>query len=258
MEPPEGNPSNVFKMPSLSFKKKSVVLPKAFNENKVKDLNAHAENCGPPAAQVTSVASIANVQTSENVEQTEKEANEISSRSSKSQKFSPAERLKEALAVIPYKEPEWGGLSEVKYNFEVVRNGTVVDRYDLSSKSYHVFGRLPSCDHSMDHPSLSRYHAVLQHCRKPSSAGEDKKVGWYLFDLDSTHGTWINKNKVNPRTYYQLRVGYVIKFGGSSRLYVLQVRQFNIYAARLLVVVSFLFRVFSLQCTVKLLFLSCA
>jgi pSer/pThr/pTyr-binding forkhead associated (FHA) protein len=76
----------------------------------------------------------------------------------------------------------------------------------------------------MDHPSLSRHHAVVQFCRVPSADENDKRdVGWYLYDLDSTHGTWINKNKVPPRTYMRLRVGYVIKFGGSTRLFILQV-----------------------------------
>jgi hypothetical protein len=239
MEPPESSTENVFKMPSLLFKKKYVGLPKAFNENKITDADATAENSGSSSAQVVSKTYSVNAQTTENAEQTEKQADELAKRSSKSQKFSPAERLKEAQVVIPYKEPAWGGLSEVKYNFEIVKNGTVVERYDLSDKSYHVFGRLPSCDHSMDHPSLSRYHAVLQHCRTPSSVDENKKVGWYLYDLDSTHGTWINKNKVHPRTYYQLRVGYVIKFGGSSKLYILQVRLFYMCSARFLAVVRF-------------------
>ena len=48
-------------------------------------------------------------------------------------------------------------------------------------------------------------------------------VGWYLYDLDSTHGTWINKMKVAPRVYMRLRVGFVVKLGGSTRLNVLQV-----------------------------------
>lgn len=124
---------------------------------------------------------------------------------------------------IPYKEPEWGSTCTTQYSFEVVKNGTVVDTIDLTKKSYFVFGRLPSCDVSLEHPSLSRHHAIIQHCGK---ANEKHSIGWYLYDLDSTHGTWTNKIKVKPRVYHRLRVGHVVKFGGSSRLYILQVSLF--------------------------------
>ena len=55
---------------------------------------------------------------------------------------------------------------------------------------------------------------------KPSP---EKPVGFYLFDLDSTHGTQHNKRKCFPRTYYRLRVGHMLKFGGSTRTAILQV-----------------------------------
>ena len=122
---------------------------------------------------------------------------------------------------IPYKEPTWGGLGDKPYSFEMVKNGTVIDTLDLSSKSFHVFGRLPSCDFPMEHPSLSRYHAVIQYC---SEKTEMHDKGWYLYDLDSTHGTWINKVRVKPRVYNRVRVGYVVKLGGSTRLHIMQVR----------------------------------
>ncbi len=46
--------------------------------------------------------------------------------------------------------------------------------------------------------------------------------GFYLYDLDSTHGTYHNKQKCFPKTYYRVRVGHTIKFGGSTRLVILQ------------------------------------
>ncbi|XP_064621223.1 kanadaptin-like [Lineus longissimus] len=134
--------------------------------------------------------------------------------------LSPAEQLKQNSICLPYKEPVWGGLCETgDYRFEVLKNGTIIDDVDLQVKSFFVFGRLPSCDVTMEHPSLSRYHAIVQYCAKKNSLHE---IGWYLYDLDSTHGTWINKNKVKPREYFRVRVGHVLKFGGSSRLFILQ------------------------------------
>ncbi|THG18625.1 hypothetical protein TEA_029949 [Camellia sinensis var. sinensis] len=44
----------------------------------------------------------------------------------------------------------------------------------------------------------------------------------YLYDLGSTHGTFVNKNQVKKKVYVQLRVGDVIRFGHSSRLHIFQ------------------------------------
>ena len=136
-------------------------------------------------------------------------------------KLSPAELLKHSETPLPYKEPIWGGLCTVKYKFEVIKNGTIVTNIDLTKKSFYVFGRLPTCDVPMEHPSLSRYHAVVQHCKQKN---EKHDIGWYLYDLGSTHGTWLNKQKIQPRIYHRLKVGHVVKFGGSTRLHILQAR----------------------------------
>lgn len=134
--------------------------------------------------------------------------------------FSPAEQLRNAQVTIPYKEPSWSGLCDESYQFEVLKNGSIIDNIDLTKQPFYVFGRLPSCDVTMEHPSLSRYHAVIQFS---TSDSEKREKGWYLYDLDSTHGTWINKVKVKPKVYNRVRVGHVVKFGGSSRLHILQV-----------------------------------
>ena len=136
--------------------------------------------------------------------------------------LSPAEQLKQSQVVIPYKEPIWSGLppESESYSLDVLKNGTLIENIELGKKPWIVFGRLPSCDVCMEHPSLSRHHAVIQY-RDISEGGHEK--GWYLFDLDSTHGTWVNKMKIKPKAYRRLRVGHVVKFGGSSRLYILQV-----------------------------------
>ena len=133
---------------------------------------------------------------------------------------SPAELAKQMRSAIPYREPPWGGLSSRNYSFDVLKNGSIVDNVDLNEKSYFIFGRLPTCDVTLEHPSLSRYHACIQNCAEPT---ERYEAGWYLYDLDSTHGTWINKVRVQPKVYHRIRVGHVIKFGGSTRLFILQV-----------------------------------
>lgn len=43
----------------------------------------------------------------------------------------------------------------------------------------------------------------------------------YLIDLDSSNGTYINNKKIDPKKYVELLEKDVIKFGFSSREYVL-------------------------------------
>ncbi|XP_030614975.1 kanadaptin isoform X2 [Archocentrus centrarchus] len=126
---------------------------------------------------------------------------------------------------LPYTEPPWGGTtSDTPYALEILKNGTIVDQVPLVDKSYFVVGRLPVCDLSLEHPSISRYHAVIQYRgeaeEEAGCMGEEK--GFYIYDLDSTHGTVVNKNKIPPKTYIRVRVGHVLKFGGSTRLFILQ------------------------------------
>nr|XP_046268268.1 kanadaptin [Scatophagus argus] len=130
---------------------------------------------------------------------------------------------------IPYKEPPWGGKApDTAYALEILKNGTIVDTVPLTQKSYFVVGRLPVCDVSLEHPSISRYHAVIQY-RREAGAREcvGEEIGFYIHDLGSTHGTVVNKNKIPPKTYIRLRVGHVLKFGGSTRLFILQGPEFD-------------------------------
>ncbi|GAU88308.1 hypothetical protein RvY_01033-2 [Ramazzottius varieornatus] len=121
-----------------------------------------------------------------------------------------------------YTEPSWATSASGDYVLEVVKNGTLVNSISLKEKSHFVVGRLPGqCDIYVEHPSCSRFHAVLQFGSNPQNnlLSQD---GCYLYDLHSTHGTSVNKIKVAPETYVPLKVGYVIKFGESTRLYIVQ------------------------------------
>ncbi|XP_061650038.1 kanadaptin isoform X2 [Phyllopteryx taeniolatus] len=130
---------------------------------------------------------------------------------------------------LPYTEPQWGGPApDDVYALEILKNGTIVDKVPLAHRGYFVVGRLPVCDVTLEHPSISRYHAVIQYRRLPGegeSVSEDR--GFYIQDLGSTHGTVVNKNKIPPKTYIRLRVGHVLKFGGSTRLFILQGPEFD-------------------------------
>ena len=116
---------------------------------------------------------------------------------------------------VPYDEPSWGGLSSVSYSMMIMKGGVVLDpNFSLAERSFYAFGRQPDCcDVVLDHPSCSRVHCVVQFRKDGAS---------FVYDNKSTHGTFVNKNMLKPRSYCPLRVGDVLKFGQSSRLYVFQ------------------------------------
>lgn len=150
------------------------------------------------------------------------------------------------LPKCPYVEPKWSQPpdSSLVYKFEVLKSGQIVENFDnLQEKAFWTMGKFQTNDIVMAHPTISRYHAVLQYRpdenskddgsdssdddeNSPDSDSTPQKPkvdkGWYLYDLNSTHGTFVNKMKVPPKTYIRLRVGYMLKFGASTRNYILQ------------------------------------
>ncbi|XP_060525709.1 kanadaptin [Cylas formicarius] len=124
---------------------------------------------------------------------------------------------------LPYKEPVWSGLpvsNGKPYIFEVLKNGAIIDTVNLMDKSFWVFGRLPNCDICMQHPTISRYHAILQY---RSVSTEKDNSGFYIYDLESTHGTFLNTkaNKLKARIYTRVQVGHILRLGCSQRSYIL-------------------------------------
>ncbi|XP_030713948.1 kanadaptin [Globicephala melas] len=123
----------------------------------------------------------------------------------------------------PYREPPWGGPATAPYSLETLKGGTILGTRSLKGMSCCLFGRLASCDVCLEHPSVSRYHAVLQHrVSGPEAECDGHGPGFYLYDLGSTHGTFLNKTRIPPRTYCRVHVGHVLRFGGSTRLFVFQ------------------------------------
>lgn len=122
---------------------------------------------------------------------------------------------------VPYKEPAWSGLPgtpDKSYALDILKSGVIIERLDVMSKPFWVFGRLANCDVSMAHPTISRHHAVLQFRKEKDG---DNDPGFYLYDLGSTHGTFLNKCRLKSRVYARVQVGHMIKFGCSTRSYIL-------------------------------------
>ncbi|KAF7824972.1 kanadaptin [Senna tora] len=116
-------------------------------------------------------------------------------------------------AGVPYKIPAWSGAPCHQFYLEVIKNGSIIDQFNVYEKGAYMFGRLDLCDFILEHPTISRFHAVIQFKRSGNA---------YIYDLGSTHGTFLNKNQVEKNTYIDLHVGDVIRFGRSSRLFIFQ------------------------------------
>lgn len=107
----------------------------------------------------------------------------------------------------------------------VFKGGDIVDTVELSHRSCWLVGREFSVvDMPAEHPSISKQHAVLQfrYIEKRNEYGEKSgKVKPYLIDLESANGTVLNEKKVPGSRYLELRDKDMIKFGDSTREYVL-------------------------------------
>ncbi|KAI9478485.1 MAG: SMAD/FHA domain-containing protein [Benjaminiella poitrasii] len=110
---------------------------------------------------------------------------------------------------LKYEKPSWSAQAQFNYRLEVLKNGQSIETIKGPKKEFVTIGRLPLCDILMEHPSISRYHAVIQF---------DHDGEAYIFDLDSAHGTILNKKQIKAREYVPLKPGDQIRFGESTRL----------------------------------------
>lgn len=78
-----------------------------------------------------------------------------------------------------------------------MKNGQIIDTFDLAKKGCFKFGRSPACDVVLEHPSASRLHAVIQF------RGENGQP--YLYDAGSVHGVFVNKRRIKPKVYAPLK-----------------------------------------------------
>ncbi|XP_011502518.1 PREDICTED: kanadaptin [Ceratosolen solmsi marchali] len=131
----------------------------------------------------------------------------------------PLKVQKEKELSLLYKEPLWSGKLQETYKLEVLKSGIILETIDLSEKNYYVIGRLPACDISMAHPTISRYHAILQF---RIADDETNRKGIYLYDLASTHGTFWNGNRIKPKFYVHVQGGHILQFGCSQRKFIIQ------------------------------------
>ncbi|KAG0748969.1 hypothetical protein G6F57_003270 [Rhizopus arrhizus] len=110
---------------------------------------------------------------------------------------------------LKYEKPTWSSEALFDYKIEMLKGGLSVETAIGPKKEFVTIGRLPICDIQMEHQSISRYHAVIQFNQDGDA---------FIYDLDSAHGTKLNKKQVNPREYIPLKPGDQLKFGESTRV----------------------------------------
>lgn len=125
-----------------------------------------------------------------------------------------------------FNEPPDARKPDVRWRLYVFKGGEALpEPLYVHRQSCYLFGRERRvADIPTDHPSCSKQHAVLQYrqVEKEQPDGTSSKKVWpYLMDLGSTNGTFVNENRIEPQRYYELFERDTIKFGNSSREYVL-------------------------------------
>ncbi|XP_031627671.1 uncharacterized protein DDB_G0283697 [Contarinia nasturtii] len=127
--------------------------------------------------------------------------------------------------VIKYAEPPEARRPKRRWRLYPFKNDQSLSTIYIHRQSCFLIGREKKiCEIAVDHPSCSKQHAALQY-RLVNYDREDGTVGKhvrpYIIDLDSANGTFVNNNKIEPRKYFELRERDMLKFGFSSREYIL-------------------------------------
>ncbi|KAM7318867.1 hypothetical protein ACRRTK_021979 [Alexandromys fortis] len=127
--------------------------------------------------------------------------------------------------VIKYSEPPEARIPKKRWRLYPFKNDEVLPVMYIHRQSAYLLGRHRRiADIPIDHPSCSKQHAVFQYrlveyTRADGTVG--RRVKPYLIDLGSGNGTFLNNKRIEPQRYYELKEKDVLKFGFSSREYVL-------------------------------------
>ncbi|XP_011192542.1 smad nuclear interacting protein 1 [Zeugodacus cucurbitae] len=127
--------------------------------------------------------------------------------------------------VVKYAEPPEARKPKRRWRLYPFKGETALPTLHIHRQSCFLVGRdRKVADLAVDHPSCSKQHAALQYRLVPferDDGSQGKRVRLYLIDLESANGTFLNNKKIEPRKYYELIEKDVVKFGFSTREYVL-------------------------------------
>ncbi|KAL4906294.1 SMAD/FHA domain-containing protein [Aspergillus multicolor] len=129
--------------------------------------------------------------------------------------------------VLKYHEPPEARKPPAKESWRlyVFKDSDLLEMVELNERSCWLVGRERLVvDFPVDHPSCSKQHAAIQFrfVEKRNEFGDRiGKVKPYLIDLESANGSSVNGDPAPAGRYMELRDKDMLKFGNSSREYVL-------------------------------------
>jgi len=140
-------------------------------------------------------------------------------------KLSEEQRTTETGQILKFAEPPEAKKPTKKWLLFPFKDEKVLEPIPIHRKSCYLCGRDRGvADIPLDHHSVSKQHAVIQF-RSVGIQNEFKEIKRvtkpYIMDLESTNGTFLNKEKIQPSRYIELKERDVLKFGFSSRDFVL-------------------------------------
>ncbi|XXQ31703.1 FHA domain-containing protein [Plasmodiophora brassicae] len=125
---------------------------------------------------------------------------------------------------LQYHEPRDAAATDEFWRLYVFKDGKQIETLHIHRKTCFRIGRERKvADVPLDHPSCSKQHAVIQFRRKTTRdvVGDlNVCVRPYIIDLGSTNGTFLNGDRLEPARFYELLEKDVIRFGQSTREYI--------------------------------------
>ncbi|XP_054156499.1 smad nuclear-interacting protein 1-like [Oppia nitens] len=126
--------------------------------------------------------------------------------------------------VIKYNQPPEARKPKRRWRLYPFKGDDSLEFIPIHRQSAYLMGRdRKVADIPIDHPSCSKQHSVVQFRLMEYKKDDDtisKRVRPYIIDLESANGTFVNNQKIEPKRYYELFEKDVIKFGFSTREYV--------------------------------------
>ncbi|AWO96175.1 putative smad nuclear-interacting protein 1 [Scophthalmus maximus] len=127
--------------------------------------------------------------------------------------------------VIKYNEPPEARIPKRRWRLYPFKNDEPLPVMYIHRQSAYLLGRQRKiADIPIDHPSCSKQHAIFQYRLVPFTRADGtsgRRVRPYIIDLGSGNGTYLNNQRIDAQRYYELKEKDVLKFGFSSREYVL-------------------------------------
>ena len=127
--------------------------------------------------------------------------------------------------VIKYNEPPEARKPKKRWRLYGFKGDEALPVIQIHRQSAYLLGRdRRVADIPIDHPSCSKQQAAIQFRlvefkRADGTAG--RRVRPYVIDLNSANGTFVNNQKIEPQRYVELLEKDVLKFGFSTREYVI-------------------------------------